>query len=65
MGGKSQKSKKSKRPDTRPGRSRYWSSGRLAKNKVRNLVRHNGFASEAEAAVFWRSVRSKRIKKAG
>ena len=54
-----QKSKKSKRPDKRPARARYWASGKLARRKIRNLVRHSGFATEAEATVYWRKVRTR------
>lgn len=52
-----QKAKKSKRPDNRPARARYWASKRLLKNKVRNLMKNNGFESEAEAKSYWLSVR--------
>ena len=54
--------KKSKSPDKRPARVRYWASGRLEKHKVRNLVKNNGFNSEIEASVFWRSVRKRNRK---
>ena len=56
---KSQKSKKTKRPDGRPARKRYWSSGKLKRKKVRNLVRHNGFETEAAALRHWLSVRTR------
>lgn len=59
---KSQRPKKSKKPDKRPARVRYWSERHLEKNKVRNLVRCNGM-TEIQARVFWREVRTKRIKK--
>jgi len=59
MVGQPQKSKKTKRPDKRPARARYWISGRLARRKVRNLVAHNGFASEADARAYWTGVRKR------
>jgi len=54
-----QKSKSSKRPDNRPARARYWSSKRLRKKKIANLVRHNGFETEAAAIAHWLSVRQR------
>lgn len=54
-----QRSKRSKRPDRRPARGRYWVSGRLGKHKVSNLMRHNGFKTEAEARVFWLNARKR------
>ena len=54
-----QKTKRSKMPDTRPARARYWARGKLAKRKIRNLMLYNGFDSKAEASVFWRSVRTR------
>ncbi len=59
---KGQRAKRSKKPDNRPARARYWSSHKLEHHKVRNLVRHNGM-TEHEARLFWREVRTKRIKK--
>ncbi len=56
-----QKSKKSKRPDKRPARARYWASGRMRRRKVRNLVKHNGFANEIAALAFWRSARKRNV----
>ena len=48
--------KKSKRPDNRPARSRYWARRSLERNKVRNLVKHNGM-EPPEALAFWRRAR--------
>lgn len=56
------KKKTNKRPDKRPARARYWNERKLEKHKVRNLMRHNGFASKAEALKFWKSVRTKRMR---
>ena len=36
---KKNRAKKSKKPDTRPARLRYWMESHLEKSKVRNLVR--------------------------
>ncbi len=58
---KRNRAKKSKRPDTRPARLRYWTESHLEKNKVRNLVRCNGMTVE-EARAFWRRVRTKRMR---
>ena len=60
-----QKTKKTKRPDKRPARDRYWSSGRLANRKARNLVKYNGFADVVTAKAHWRSVRTHRIRRNG
>ena len=56
-----QKAKKSKQPDKRPARARYWASGRLAKHKIRNLMNNNGFESKADAEKYWKSVRKRYI----
>ena len=53
-------SKKSKRPDGRPSRKKYWASRHLEQNKVKNLMRHCGM-TRANALVFWRKVRTTRI----
>jgi hypothetical protein len=45
-----------------PARQRYWREGRLAKHKVRNLVRYNGL-TESEAYVLWMNSRTTRFKK--
>ena len=50
---------KSKKPDNRPARTRYWASGRLAKRKIRNLMLYNGFESESEATSYWKLVRKR------
>lgn len=44
MGAASSKSKKGKRPDTRPARGNYWSSGNLCINKVRRMVKSRGMS---------------------
>lgn len=49
--------KKSKRPDNRPAKKRYWTSGRLAYRKVRNLVR-SGYAP-MEALKLWEATRKR------
>jgi len=54
-----QKAKKTKMPDKRPARARYWASKKLSKRKIRNLVKHNGFETEAKANSYWRSVRTR------
>ena len=54
-----QKSKKTKRPDRRPARARYWRSGRLAERKIRNLLRSGQFESLADARAYWLSVRKR------
>lgn len=56
--------KKTKRPDTRPARSRYWISGRLALNKIKNLVRCNGLTVE-EATQQWEETRKRGRQKLG
>lgn len=58
---KKNRAKKSKKPDTRPARLRYWTESHLEKNKVRKLVRCNGM-TEVDARVYWRSVRTKRMR---
>ena len=58
---KKNRAKKTKKPDTRPARIRYWMEGHLEKNKVRNLVRCNGM-TEADARAYWREVRTKRMR---
>ena len=56
-----QKSKSTQRPDRRPARANYWASGRLGKRKIANLMKHNGFASVAEASVHWHGVRTRHV----
>ena len=58
---KKNRAKKSKKPDTRPARLRYWMESHLEKSKVRNLVRCNGM-TETDARVYWREVRTKRMR---
>ena len=55
------KLKRSKSPDTRPARVRYWGSSRLAKRKIRNLMKNNGFETESKAKTYWSSVRKRYI----
>lgn len=52
-------SRKSKAPDHRPARDRYWSKHRLQQNKVRNLVRSHGMTEDV-ATKFWLKVRAGR-----
>lgn len=54
---KRSRAKKTKRPDSRPARARYWNSGRLAIRKVRNLVR-SGY-SPREALKIWEDTRKR------
>jgi hypothetical protein len=51
----------SKRPGANngPARQRYWASGTLRKNKVKNLMKYNGM-TRAEAEVFWDNARQNR-----
>ncbi len=58
------KSKKSKRPNTTPARGSYWTSGRLAAKKVRNLMKHNGL-TRAQAMRYWLEVRGGRRMRGG
>lgn len=53
-------SKKSKRPDKRPAKIRYWMSRHLERNKVKNLMK-SGY-TKAEALKYWHSVRKGRVK---
>ena len=52
-------SKKSKRPDKRSAKIRYWMSKHLERNKVRNLMRHCGMTKEF-ATEFWQNARQNR-----
>lgn len=49
--------KKCKRPDQRPARRRYWTRGRLALKKLRNLIR-SGYSPEA-ALAYWTKTRKR------
>ena len=60
-----QKSKKTKRPKKSPSRLRYVAGNRLRQNKIRKLMKHNGFKTPAEAGAFWDSVRKRTRKRAG
>ena len=53
-----QQSKKSKRSDQRPARRRYWTSGRLASRKIRNVARNEGISIH-EAERKWRAARKR------
>ncbi len=53
--------KRSKAPDKRPARARYWSTGQLRKNKVHNLVRCCGMTPEA-AEKLWSESRRGRMR---
>ena len=55
------KDKRSKKPDDRPARKRYWASGRLAKRKIRNLMKTGAFESKADAEKYWKSVRKRYV----
>jgi hypothetical protein len=55
--------KKSKQPDKRPARARYWATRRLETRKVRNLVKCCGMTLEA-AKKKWAATRTTRIKTA-
>lgn len=49
-----------KSPDKRPARARYWNSGRLAFNKIRNLVL-SGYTLD-KAVDLWDAARKGRLK---
>ena len=51
--------KKSKRSNTTPARGSYWTRGRLAAKKIRNLMKHNGL-TRARAEQYWLEVRGGR-----
>jgi len=53
----SKRGKKCKKPDRRPARARYWTSGNLAYRKVRNLVR-SGF-EPMKALELWEATRKR------
>jgi hypothetical protein len=55
-----QKPKKTKRPDKRPARARYWATKTLRKRKVRNLVRH-GHMERFAAEAHWDNARKGRV----
>jgi len=56
--GRMQKSKKSKRPDLRPARSRYWRSHMLEERKISNLVKYNDL-TRPQAEKKWYSERTR------
>jgi len=49
-------SKRGKRPDPRPARKRYWTSGRLVLRKLRNLVIY-GRMAPSRAIDYWDKAR--------
>ena len=53
--------KKSKKPDKRPARARYWAARVLEIRKVRNLMRCCGMSKQS-AYKYWRSHRKGRVK---
>lgn len=60
--------KKSKRPDERPARIRYWLSRRLEKRKVKRIMKShkdkNGNPlSKFDATKLWREMRQGRVPK--
>lgn len=57
------KTKKSKMPDNRPARARYWSENHLRRNKVKHLMQSCGFDDRGKAQQYWESVRQGRRKK--
>lgn len=59
---KKNRPKKTKKPDNRPARARYWTNRSLEANKIRRLVRCNGMDATT-ARRFWRDARKGRIKK--
>lgn len=46
-------------PNIGPARERYWREGHLERNKVRNLMKHNGMKHQ-EAREYWRKARQGR-----
>lgn len=56
-------SRRSKSPDNRPARARYWNTGQLRKHKVAHIMKSAGL-SRAEALRQWESQRKGRMKAA-
>lgn len=52
--------RRSKSPDKRPARARYWSTKQLQANKVRNLMRSNPHLSKDDALDLWQDARKTR-----
>jgi len=52
--------RKSKSPDKRPAKNRYWTKRTLEKHKVRHIMKSCGLSYE-ESLWFWRSRRQGRI----
>lgn len=57
--------RKSKAPDKRPARDRYWKTHQLRKHKVRNIMRNDASLSYAKALKLWEAARgTRRMRKA-
>ncbi len=54
--------KKSKRPDNRPARTRYWMSKHLRRNKIRNIMRSTNLTKEEATKLWLSSNRQGRIR---
>ena len=52
--------KRSKAPDTRPARGRYWSRNNLAVRKVRNILRNSHITDPRQAYEHWYAQRDGR-----
>lgn len=52
--------KKSKRPDKRPARARYWAKRTLEERKIRNLMRCCGMSRQS-AYNYWHKTRKGRV----
>lgn len=53
-------SKKSKRRDERPSRSRYWAKRKLEARKIANLMQCNGMSKQS-AYNYWHKARKGRV----
>ena len=54
---------KSKSPDKRPAKTKYWSNKILQKHKVSHILKNmKGKMSEKQAIEFWKKARTTRIK---
>jgi hypothetical protein len=58
---RAQRGKKSKKPDKRPARLRYWLSRHLERNKVRRLMKYCGMTKQ-QALDYWNTHRQGRVK---
>ena len=52
--------KKTKSPDKRPARARYWDTFSLPKKKIKNLMKSNGMTFK-QAKKFWVENRIKKL----